>query len=162
MNDLKRTQWHSTFSPLPAFGPPNQASEACRPADGIQQLPRLNDLPVSTLRVHSSQYLQPTRIEYLLSSCFVFSLLIGELGQRTSRRGVPDRQQFRKAQKAETDSKPLERFINREWRPGDVYSPHDLSAEEMRKWKRRQGPSTDIFDAVGMNPLDLYKVRYAT
>jgi small subunit ribosomal protein S18 len=28
----------------------------------------------------------------------------------------------------------------------------------MRKWKKRQSPPTDAFDALDLNPLDLYKV----
>jgi len=39
-----------------------------------------------------------------------------------------------------------------------VYAPHDLSPEEMKKWKKRKSPTMDAFDALGINPLDQYKV----
>lgn len=73
------------------------------------------------------------------------------------RRRVPNRQRFIEDQRAQGESKALERFITREWKAGDIYAPHDLSAAEMKKWKRSRGPSRDIFDAVNVNPLDLYK-----
>jgi small subunit ribosomal protein S18 len=28
----------------------------------------------------------------------------------------------------------------------------------MKKWRKRYSPSTDAFDSLNMNPLDLYKV----
>lgn len=51
----------------------------------------------------------------------------------------------------------MERFQRRDWRSGDVYAPHDLSAAEARKWSKRYSPTTDAFDALDLNPLDLYK-----
>lgn len=53
----------------------------------------------------------------------------------------------------------LERNNTRNWKVGDVYSPHDLSPSEMKKWRKRKSPSTDAFDALGINPLHQYKVR---
>ncbi|PGH11209.1 ribosomal protein S18 [Polytolypa hystricis UAMH7299] len=53
--------------------------------------------------------------------------------------------------------KVLEKSQTREWKTGDIYAPHDLSAAEMKKWKKRQSPSTDAFDALSMNPLHQYK-----
>ena len=52
----------------------------------------------------------------------------------------------------------MEKFQTREWRRGEIYSPHDLSPAEMKKWRRRQSPPTDAFDSLNKNPLDLYKV----
>lgn len=60
---------------------------------------------------------------------------------------------------ADHRSKGLEKNQTREWNVGDVYSPHDLSPVEMRKWKKRHGPSTDVFDALALDPLKQYKVR---
>lgn len=51
----------------------------------------------------------------------------------------------------------MERFQKRDWRSGEVYAPHDLSAAEARKWSKRYSPTTDAFDALDLNPLDLYK-----
>jgi hypothetical protein len=71
----------------------------------------------------------------------------------------PDRRaESRRQERLDTDTRALERNYTRDWKAGDVYAPHDLSAAEARKWKKRQRPSTDAFDALSMNPLDCYKV----
>jgi len=62
-------------------------------------------------------------------------------------------------QKSQSESRILERFQTRDWKAGDIYAPHDLSPEEMKKWRKRHSPSRDAFDALNMNPLDQYKVR---
>jgi small subunit ribosomal protein S18 len=54
----------------------------------------------------------------------------------------------------------LSRQITRRWRPGDVYSPHDLSEVEMAKWKKRSRPIYDAFDVLDFKPADSYKVCY--
>lgn len=46
----------------------------------------------------------------------------------------------------------------RRWREGDVFTPHDLTGNEMRKWKKRSDRTADVFDAAGVNPLDHYRV----
>lgn len=46
----------------------------------------------------------------------------------------------------------------RRWREGDVFTPHDLTGNEMRKWRKRVGRTEDVFDLVGINPLDHYRV----
>ncbi|KAM5445987.1 WD40 repeat-like protein [Microsporum audouinii] len=51
----------------------------------------------------------------------------------------------------------LQKQQTRSWQAGDVYSPRDLSPAEMKKWRKRQSPSTDIFDALSLNPLHMYK-----
>ncbi|KAL3424243.1 ribosomal protein s18 [Phlyctema vagabunda] len=51
----------------------------------------------------------------------------------------------------------LSKQISRRWRAGDVYAPHDLSAVEMAKWKRKLRPEYDIFDTLDLNPLKEYK-----
>jgi len=53
----------------------------------------------------------------------------------------------------------LSKQITRRWKAGDVYAPHDLSAVEMAKWKRREKPSHDVFDVLDFNPLEHYRVR---
>lgn len=52
----------------------------------------------------------------------------------------------------------MERNFTRDWKAGDVYAPHDLSAAEARKWKSKKAPTTDAFDVLSLNPLNLYKV----
>lgn len=47
----------------------------------------------------------------------------------------------------------------RRWAAGDVYSPHDLSPVEMQKWRRRSKRTNDVVDALGIRPLDMYKVN---
>ena len=64
----------------------------------------------------------------------------------------------RRREQLDIDARGLEKNFTRSWKVGDVYAPHDLSAAEARKWRKRKGPSTDAFDALSMNPLDYYKV----
>jgi small subunit ribosomal protein S18 len=47
----------------------------------------------------------------------------------------------------------------RRWQAGDVYSPHDLSPVEMQKWRKKSVRNNDVIDALGISPLDMYKVR---
>ncbi|KAL8676130.1 MAG: hypothetical protein Q9186_007322 [Xanthomendoza sp. 1 TL-2023] len=68
----------------------------------------------------------------------------------------------------------LERHLYRRFRPGDIYAPHDLSPVEQHKWRQRYTPSRnmknkqvtasrrrsggpDVFDALGIHPLEEYK-----
>lgn len=53
----------------------------------------------------------------------------------------------------------FEKYQLRNWKEGDVYSPHDLSSVEMVKWRQRQKANMDAFDALGINPLHEYKVN---
>lgn len=50
------------------------------------------------------------------------------------------------------------REMPRRWQVGDVYSPHDLSPVEMNKWRRKSQRKGDVIDALGISPLDMYKV----
>ncbi|CAD6574013.1 MAG: hypothetical protein ASARMPRED_006430 [Alectoria sarmentosa] len=56
--------------------------------------------------------------------------------------------------------KDLERQMPRlsKWQVGDVYAPHDLSAVEASKWRKRKSSQRDVFDILGINPLEEYKV----
>ena len=68
----------------------------------------------------------------------------------------------RQAQEERTEeARAMERNFTRDWKPGDVYAPHDLSAAEARKWRVKKAPTTDAFDVLSLNPLDLYKVSPA-
>lgn len=54
----------------------------------------------------------------------------------------------------------FQRQIYRKWQSGDVYSPHDLTGFEQKKWKfGRKKPQQDAFDVLGINPINEYKVR---
>lgn len=57
-------------------------------------------------------------------------------------------------------AKSLERHLppTSRWQVGDVYAPHDLSAEEAGKWRKRKSSERDVFDILAINPLDEYKV----
>ncbi|KAF2807846.1 ribosomal protein S18 [Mytilinidion resinicola] len=51
-----------------------------------------------------------------------------------------------------------EQQLARKFKPGDVYAPHDLTGQEMQKWKKsRNAPKTDAIDALGLNPINEYK-----
>jgi len=56
----------------------------------------------------------------------------------------------------------LTRQIKRRWNEGDIYAPHDLSPQEMKKWKTRKTTEYDVFDILHMNPIDEYKVFWAS
>jgi small subunit ribosomal protein S18 len=71
---------------------------------------------------------------------------------------VTSRSRFLEDHKANSESRALEKYQTRDYKPGDIYAPHDLSPLEMRKWGKRQSPKTDAFDALNLNPLDMYKV----
>ncbi|KAF2008523.1 ribosomal protein S18 [Aaosphaeria arxii CBS 175.79] len=63
-------------------------------------------------------------------------------------------QEMEKSAKAETYTKQM----FRKWNAGDVYSPHDLSGAEQKKWKMgRRTPPSDVFDTLGINPINEYK-----
>lgn len=47
------------------------------------------------------------------------------------------------------------------WKLGDVYAPHDLSQEEVRKRATARPPNQDAFDVLRINPLLEYKVTYS-
>ncbi|KAI9750896.1 MAG: hypothetical protein M4579_006258 [Chaenotheca gracillima] len=58
---------------------------------------------------------------------------------------------------AQTKAADVERLMHRRFKQGDVYAPHDLSSTEMIKWRRRNKPTKDAFDALAINPIDEYK-----
>lgn len=53
----------------------------------------------------------------------------------------------------------LLRQIQRRWKPGDVYSPRDLSFKEQQKWKTnsKKMPQYDVFELLGLDPVKEYK-----
>jgi small subunit ribosomal protein S18 len=76
-------------------------------------------------------------------------------GRRPGQPSLTTMQELENAKKASDLSKQ----ITRRWKAGDVYAPHDLSAAEMAKWRNREGPKYDVFDVLGFNPLENYRVR---
>ncbi|KAI9732864.1 MAG: hypothetical protein M1834_003803 [Cirrosporium novae-zelandiae] len=56
-----------------------------------------------------------------------------------------------------TRARALQRFQPRKWKGGDVYAPHDLGPIEALKWRQRKRVAVDVFDALGINPLNEYK-----
>ncbi len=80
------------------------------------------------------------------------------------------RQTQRMAARAEERQRTLERLqqqqvtssylrqMNRRWRAGDVYAPHDLGPEEMAKFRKISRRKVDVLDALGLNPKDEYRV----
>jgi len=118
--------------------PPNLA-----PSFGVPLACRWNST-VSTSSIHKSKFLNQTKSNTPASKPPI-------------RTRLQSRQRFFEDQKAQGESKILERFQIREWKAGDIYAPHDLSPAEMRKWMKRQSPPADAFDALNMNPLDQYK-----
>ena len=62
------------------------------------------------------------------------------------------------AMEKQENAKGLEKQRLRRFKAGDVYSPHDLSPAEMRKWGNKQSSKVDAFAALGINPIHEYKV----
>ena len=61
----------------------------------------------------------------------------------------------------DTKRQDLELLLRqRRYKSGDVLSPHDLSFQEMLKWKfnPKKAPKYDVFDMLGMDPRKEYKV----
>lgn len=77
-------------------------------------------------------------------------------GRKPGQPSLNTMQELENAKKASD----LSRQITRRWRAGDVYAPHDLSAQEMDKWRKRSEPKHDIFDVLDFKPLENYKVRH--
>src|SRR2546423_4306438 len=71
-----------------------------------------------------------------------------------------ERAEQRRKEQADAQAKAMDKNFTREWKQGDIYAPHDLSAAEARKWRKKYTPTIDAFDALSLNPLDLYKVRF--
>ena len=61
--------------------------------------------------------------------------------------------------KRETRKRDLQIMSTRNWRNGDVYSPHDLSLVEIKRWKGKTRPEVDVFDTLALNPISEWKVR---
>jgi hypothetical protein len=83
----------------------------------------------------------------------------GTLANRLAREAGLDRPtQSREMIESERRSQ-YQRQIYRNWRPGDVYSPSDLTGAEQKKWKTgTKKPQSDAFDVLGINPVLEYKV----
>ncbi|TLS27333.1 hypothetical protein PpBr36_04687 [Pyricularia pennisetigena] len=45
----------------------------------------------------------------------------------------------------------------RRWNQGELYSPHDLSPEELSRFRKPTRPKFDVIDVLGINPLDEYQ-----
>jgi hypothetical protein len=78
---------------------------------------------------------------------------------RRTREDLENQRRLREDVERTQRAKDLEKQQHRSWKAGEVYAPHDLSPEEMKKWKKRKSPTMDAFDALGIDPLDQYKVR---
>ncbi|KAI1344820.1 ribosomal protein S18 [Xylariaceae sp. FL0016] len=49
------------------------------------------------------------------------------------------------------------RQLPRKWKVGDVYAPHDLSPQEMAKFRRNTRRQMDLVDMLGLHPADMYR-----
>ena len=54
-----------------------------------------------------------------------------------------------------------QRLLARKWQAGDIYTPKALTPLEVKKYKAMKNPSRDIFDALGIDPIDAYKVGFS-
>lgn len=126
------SSWHSTFRASTMIYNLSRPRQMCR--------------PLSACRVMTTAQSSTTFTKHAYSSYNATSMPL-EL-----------RAEARRKEQLEADARAVEKNFTREWRAGDVYAPHDLSAAEAQKWKKRQTPTRDAFDALSMNPLNCYKV----
>lgn len=86
--------------------------------------------------------------------------VLGLIGRAHNARNSPMEKPLSTAEQLERHKlgTDLSKQINRRWKAGDVYAPHDLSPIEMAKWKKRGNPTVDVFDVLDLNPIDEYKV----
>lgn len=117
---------------------------------------------------HASQLVSPAAS---LPSPFAETMTVSSISQtrtyRTSKTvnsysnylSPAERAEQRRKEQADAQAKAMDKNFTREWKKGDIYAPHDLSAAEARKWRKKYTPTIDAFDALSLNPLDFYKVR---
>lgn len=118
--------------------------------------------PSSALHTLRSSWRWPCRSSLPMRTCsfpYLSTLLTTPVAPVIQNRRVTKfvREAFRAEETQAEAARQLDRFNRRDWRSGDVYAPHDLSAAEARKWSKRYSPTSDAFDALDLNPLDLYK-----
>ncbi|KAL2111053.1 hypothetical protein VUR80DRAFT_361 [Thermomyces stellatus] len=82
--------------------------------------------------------------------------LIARTDERFSRMRN-QRAEVQKRAEAQRVSEEYMMQMPRRWREGDIFTPHDLTPNEMRKWRKKVGRTEDVFDVVGINPLDHYR-----
>jgi hypothetical protein len=122
-----------------------------RPGPGASRVSRLDPPPSSQASVRSASH-------------GILSVL--EHGRRarqrsTAERGRPGERERERESERHRQGAQLARMISRRWKAGDVYAPHDLSASEMRKWRRRGAPAADVFDVLALRPEREWKVSGA-
>jgi hypothetical protein len=49
----------------------------------------------------------------------------------------------------------------RRWVEGDLYTPRELGPREAKKWRSGKAQTSDPIDALGLRPLDMYRVSFA-
>ena len=59
----------------------------------------------------------------------------------------------------QSDKQQFAALNKRGWQVGDVYSPRDLGAHQMRRAMKGNKKNRDVIDELGVDPLDMYKVR---
>ncbi|KAL8298683.1 hypothetical protein RB600_003279 [Gaeumannomyces tritici] len=86
---------------------------------------------------------------------------MGSSQQQQAQRTAQARADAAEALRARDQNNAYVRHMPRRWAAGEVYSPHDLSPEEIgRYFKRELKPRFDVFDVLGFNPLDNYAVCF--
>ncbi|KAL8760278.1 MAG: hypothetical protein Q9199_000177 [Rusavskia elegans] len=102
--------------------------------------------------------------------------LIGAIGRdsQTQTHAATARRSALAETEASYRASDLERHLYRRFQPGDIYAPHDLSPVEQQKWRQRTSSGgnitgrgapantqtqnrRDVFDVLGMNPLEEWK-----
>lgn len=87
----------------------------------------------------------------------VLGVLRAQRGRSAARR-LDERQRTLDQLRESQLSDAYLRQMPRRWAAGDVYAPHDLSPQEAQKFRRPRAPRMDVMDALGVNPVDEYRV----
>jgi hypothetical protein len=152
-----QTKWYASIPYLarpPANDYPDHLLSSRRESQAQQQLPRNS--------IETAQPIPPpskTPTSSPKDSWDIASSMLGEIVDSSEARLAKERQAALERNWTRAD---LEKQMQRRWRLGDVYAPHDLSGAEAAKWKklrRKVQPRWDVLDQLGINPIHHYKVR---
>ncbi|KAH9906761.1 ribosomal protein S18 [Xylariomycetidae sp. FL2044] len=87
----------------------------------------------------------------------MYAALARTTAEGASRGTAEGNEKLARELRAQGNDEDYTRQMTRQWRRGDVYAPHDLSAVEMKKWRRNQARKRDLIDMMGISPLDMYR-----
>ncbi|PHH76043.1 hypothetical protein CDD82_4161 [Ophiocordyceps australis] len=149
LNAGRRTTTAPT-APKSSAATANKAFPATLNSLAPQKTSAASDQLLKIVRSSSSKKRPPKSTSFGKASKDLFDRI-------TARQSGPDRIARFDEERQRQESADYLTQMPRRFKPGDLYSPHDLSPAEMSKYRRRPHRSRDVVDALGINPLDHYK-----